>query len=100
MATTYGYIRVSTADQNEVRQIDAMALAGVDRANVVIGKQSGKDFNRPGWKRLKRKIRMRLNFDRANKKALNLLFSPPRRRAADLLYYSHRAKRVIAKSDP
>ena len=49
MAITYGYIRVSTADQNEARQIDAMALAGVDRANVVIDKQSGKDFNRPGW---------------------------------------------------
>ena len=45
MATTYGYIRVSTADQNEARQIDAMALAGVDRENVVIDKQSGKDFN-------------------------------------------------------
>ena len=57
MATTYGYIRVSTADQNEARQIDAMALAGVDRANVVIDKQSGKDFNRPGWKRLKRKLK-------------------------------------------
>lgn len=57
MAITYGYIRVSTADQNEARQIDAMALADVDRANVVIDKQSGKDFNRPSWKRLKRKIR-------------------------------------------
>ena len=57
MAITYGYIRVSTADQNEARQIDAMALAGVDRANVIIDKQSGKDFNRPGWKKLKRKIR-------------------------------------------
>ena len=57
MANTYGYVRVSTADQNEARQIDAMALAGVDRANVVIDKQSGKDFNRPGWKRLKRKLR-------------------------------------------
>lgn len=57
MAITYGYVRVSTADQNEARQIDAMKLVGVCPENLVIDKQSGKDFNRPGWKRLKRKIR-------------------------------------------
>ena len=57
MATTYGYVRVSTADQNEARQIDAMKLVGICPENLVIDKQSGKDFNRPGWKQLKRKIR-------------------------------------------
>ena len=57
MAITYGYVRVSTADQNEARQIDAMKLVGVCPENLVIDKQSGKDINRPGWKRLKRKIR-------------------------------------------
>ena len=57
MAITYGYVRVSTADQNEARQIDAMKLAGICPENLVIDKQSGKDFNRPGWKHLKRKIR-------------------------------------------
>ena len=41
MAITYGYVRVSAADQNEARQIDAMAHAGVERTNVVIEKQSG-----------------------------------------------------------
>ena len=57
MAITYGYVRVSTADQNEARQIDAMKLVGICPENLVIDKQSGKDFNRPGWKQLKRKIR-------------------------------------------
>ena len=57
MAITYGYVRVSTADQNEARQIDAMKLVDVCPENLVIDKQSGKDINRPGWKRLKRKIR-------------------------------------------
>lgn len=57
MAITYGYVRVSTADQNEARQIDAMKLVGICPENLVIDKQSGKDFNRPGWKHLKRKIR-------------------------------------------
>lgn len=57
MAITYGYVRVSTAEQNEARQIDAMKLVGICPENLVIDKQSGKDFNRPGWKQLKRKIR-------------------------------------------
>lgn len=55
--TIYGYVRVSSADQNEARQIDAMTRAGVEHANIFIDKKSGKDFNRPAWKRLKRKIR-------------------------------------------
>ena len=42
MAITYGYVRVSTADQNEARQIDAMKLVGVCPESLVIDKQSGK----------------------------------------------------------
>ena len=45
--TVYGYVRVSSADQNEARQIDALSQAGVRRGNLFIEKKSGKDFNRP-----------------------------------------------------
>ena len=42
----YGYIRVSSIDQNEARQIDAMAKLGIDAKNLYMDKQSGKDFHR------------------------------------------------------
>ena len=48
--TTYGYVRVSTREQNEARQVDAMNKFGVDR--LLIEKQSGKDFDRPVYIRL------------------------------------------------
>ena len=54
---TYGYIRVSTLEQNEARQIDAMDSAGISRECLFIDKRSGKDFNRPAWKRLKRTMK-------------------------------------------
>ena len=54
---TYGYIRVSSADQNEARQIDALQQVGIMNGEIFSDKQSGKDFNRPGWKQLKEKIR-------------------------------------------
>ena len=57
MANVYGYVRVSSTDQNEARQIDAMILAGVGRSNLIVDHRSGKDFNRPGWNRLRRKIK-------------------------------------------
>jgi DNA invertase Pin-like site-specific DNA recombinase len=41
-----GYIRVSSRDQNEARQVEAMIAAGVDPQNFHIDKTSGKDFNR------------------------------------------------------
>lgn len=47
---TYGYIRVSTREQNEARQLDAMKNFGVDQ--MVMDKQSGKDFDRPAYQRL------------------------------------------------
>ncbi len=53
----YGYVRVSTKEQNEARQVIAMHEFGVNEQNIFIEKQSGKDFNRPQYKRLLRKIK-------------------------------------------
>ena len=54
---TYGYIRVSTKDQNEDRQRIAMREFGILDRHVFMDKQSGKDFERPGYKRLIKKLR-------------------------------------------
>ena len=51
---TYGYARVSTREQNEARQMDALNAFGVDQ--IYLDKQSGKDFNRPQYQRLLRKL--------------------------------------------
>ena len=53
----YGYVRVSTKEQNEARQVIAMHEFGVDERNVFIEKQSGKDFNRPQYKKLLHKLK-------------------------------------------
>ena len=53
----YGYIRVSSCDQKETRQSDALKEAGVDEKHIYIDKQSGKDFNRPEYKKLLKKIK-------------------------------------------
>ena len=53
----YGYIRVSSRDQNEDRQVIAMREFGIAEKNLVIDKQSGKDFERPGYRRLLRKLK-------------------------------------------
>ena len=53
----YGYIRVSSADQCEDRQCFALREAGVPDANIYLDKQSGKDFNRPAYRRLIRKLK-------------------------------------------
>lgn len=55
--TVYGYVRVSTKEQNEARQLIAMREFGVEERNIVIEKQSGRDFNRPQYKRLFRKLK-------------------------------------------
>ena len=52
-----GYARVSAKDQNEERQLIALADAGVEEKNIYMDKQSGKDFNRPQYKRLVKKLR-------------------------------------------
>ena len=54
---TYGYIRVSTRDQNEDRQRIAMREAGVGDEFIFLDKQSGKDFDRPGYRRLLKKLK-------------------------------------------
>ena len=53
----YGYVRVSSADQNEERQVIAMREFGVPEGNMVIDKQSGKNFARPGYRRLVKKLK-------------------------------------------
>lgn len=57
MNHTYGYVRVSSRDQNEARQMAAMRQAGVSGEHVYLDRQSGADFNRKGYRRLLRKIR-------------------------------------------
>lgn len=54
--TTYGYVRVSTRDQNEMRQLVEMRDLGIEDEFIFIDKQSGKDFKRPAYKRLMRKL--------------------------------------------
>ena len=54
---TYGYVRVSTREQNEARQFDAMRGFGVAEKNIIVEKLSGKDFNRPRYRRLVKKLR-------------------------------------------
>lgn len=53
----YGYIRVSSKDQNEDRQRIAIREFGVQDCRVFMDKQSGKDFERPGYQTLMRKIK-------------------------------------------
>lgn len=57
MATVYGYIRVSTREQHEDRQVHAMEEFGIAPQNMFLDKQSGKDFARPGYRRMLRKLR-------------------------------------------
>ena len=57
MAAQYGYIRVSSAEQNEARQVIAMREAGLDGNHIYMDKQSGKDFDRPQYQRLVRRLR-------------------------------------------
>ena len=54
---TYGYVRVSTREQNEDRQLVAMKEFGVLSENIFIDKQSGKDFNRPAYIELIEKLK-------------------------------------------
>ena len=57
MSNTYGYIRVSTREQNEDRQLIALREMSVPEKNIFMDKQSGKDFDRPAYKRLLRKLK-------------------------------------------
>lgn len=53
----YGYVRVSTKEQNELRQLIALRDFGIDDKHIYIDKQSGKDFVRTNYKKLIRKIK-------------------------------------------
>ncbi len=57
MSKVYGYVRVSSADQNEYRQMIVMKQVGVPEENIFMDKQSGKDFDWPDYKRLVRRLR-------------------------------------------
>lgn len=56
MGNIYGYARVSSTDQNEDRQLDAMQEVGFPEKNIYLDKQSGKDFERPQYKKLVKKL--------------------------------------------
>ena len=53
----YGYARVSSKEQNEQRQMIALTAFGIAKKNIYMDKQSGKDFNRPQYKKLLRKMK-------------------------------------------
>ena len=53
----YGYVRVSSIEQNEIRQLVALENAGVEKRNFFIDKQSGKNFDRPKYKSLVKKLK-------------------------------------------
>lgn len=57
MPNTYSYIRVSSREQNEDRQVIALGEVGVSGKMIYMDKQSGKDFNRPQYKKLLRKLK-------------------------------------------
>lgn len=57
MGTVYGYIRVSSVDQNEDRQLIALRGRGIPERNIFMDKQSGKDFDRPQYKRMVKKLK-------------------------------------------
>ena len=62
MGNLYGYIRGSTRDQNEDRQLIALRELKIPEKNIFMDKQSGKDFNRPQYKRLVRKLKKTICF--------------------------------------
>lgn len=57
MSKVFGYVRVSSMDQNEDRQVIEMHRVAVPDCNIFIDKQSGKNFERPNYKRLVRRLR-------------------------------------------
>lgn len=57
MGKMYGYARVSTREQNEDRQMIALAKVQVPRENIYMDKQSGKDFARPMYQRMMRQLK-------------------------------------------
>ena len=56
-AKTFGYCRVSSADQNEARQVQAMLDMGINERDIFIDKLSGKNFDRPMYQAMKAQLR-------------------------------------------
>ncbi|WP_039968911.1 recombinase family protein [Selenomonas artemidis] len=56
MGCVYGYVRVSSRDQNEDRQLIALEEVGILRKNIYVDKQSGKDFDRPAYQEMLRRL--------------------------------------------
>ena len=57
MGNVYGYVRVSTREQNEDRQMVALKEVQVPEENIYIDKQSGKNFNRPMYRRMLKRLK-------------------------------------------
>lgn len=57
MQNIYGYVRVSTKDQNEDRQLIAMQKLAISEKHIYVDKQSGKDFERPQYRKLVNKLK-------------------------------------------
>lgn len=55
--SNYAYVRVSTKEQNEDRQLIAIQDLGIPNKNIFIDKQSGKDFNRPNYQKMVKKLK-------------------------------------------
>ena len=58
----YGYVRVSSRDQNEDRQLMAFAVLRIPEKNIYLDKQSGKDFERPQYRKMVRKLKKTICF--------------------------------------
>lgn len=91
----YGYVRVSTREQNEDRQLIALREVGVSDKNIFMDKQSGKDFERPQYKKLLRKmkkddllyIKSMIVWDATMKKSYSNGVSSQRTRALTLWFW-------------
>lgn len=57
MGNVYGYVRVSTRDQNEDRQLIALRELQIPEKNIFLDKQSGKDFERPQYRKMVRRVK-------------------------------------------
>lgn len=62
MGNIYAYVRVSTLQQNEDRQVIAMSEVQVPEKNIYVEKQSGKDFNRPMYRKLLKRLKAMMFF--------------------------------------
>ena len=61
MSIRYAYVRVSTAEQNEARQLEALGGL-VPKERIFVDKQSGKDFHRPQYRRMVRRMKKTICF--------------------------------------